>query len=103
MKFMFNDKWRYWIRACVFATNLEVLVNSFQTQEINIQRGLKQGDFLAPFLFMIVAEGLSGLISTTIELYLPSRFRVGASDFLVSLFQYANDILFLADPSIENL
>jgi hypothetical protein len=48
-RFGFAGKWIDWIKACVFAGNLLVLVNGSPTSEINIQRGLKQGDPLAPF------------------------------------------------------
>jgi hypothetical protein len=40
---------------------MSVLVNSCLTEEINIKRGLKEGDLLAPLLFLIVAEGLCSL------------------------------------------
>jgi hypothetical protein len=50
-RFGFCDKLRGWMRACVFAGNMSVLVNGNATEEIDIQRGLKQGDPLAPFLF----------------------------------------------------
>ncbi|MCI14026.1 RNA-directed DNA polymerase (Reverse transcriptase) [Trifolium medium] len=60
-RFGFCVKWREWIRACVFAGNMSILVNGSATEEINIQRGLKQGDPLAPFLFLLVAEGLGGI------------------------------------------
>jgi hypothetical protein len=35
-----------------------VFVNGSPTQEINIQRGLKQLDALSPFFFLLVAEGM---------------------------------------------
>lgn len=40
---MFKPKWSSWMKACVFGGNLRVLVNGWPTQEINIQRDLKQG------------------------------------------------------------
>lgn len=43
IRFRFSEKWRCWMRVCVFIGNLAVLVNECPTQEINIQRGLKQG------------------------------------------------------------
>lgn len=40
-----------------------MLVNGSPTREFDLQRGLKQEDLLAPFLFLVVAEGLSGLVN----------------------------------------
>jgi len=56
------SKWISWIKACVCGGSMSILVNGSPTEEINIQRGLKQGDPLAPFLFLLVAEGFSGLM-----------------------------------------
>jgi hypothetical protein len=65
-RFNFGGKWIEWIKACVFAGSLSVLVNGSPTNEINIHRGLKQGDPLAPFLFLLVAEGFAGLMRSAV-------------------------------------
>lgn len=54
IRLYFNDKWRPWIKACVFYGNLVVLVNGSPTPKIKIQIGLSHGDSLAHFLFPIV-------------------------------------------------
>ncbi|MCI15293.1 RNA-directed DNA polymerase (Reverse transcriptase) [Trifolium medium] len=76
-RFGFSDKWKSWIWACVFSGNMSILVNGSPTEEINIQRGLKQGDPLAPFLFLLVAEGLGGLMKRAVDLNRFSGFRIG--------------------------
>lgn len=38
-RFEFNDRWRSWIKACIFSDNLTVLINGFSNQEISIQKG----------------------------------------------------------------
>jgi hypothetical protein len=59
-RFGFCEVWIGWIKACIFGGDLSVLVNGCSTGGINIQRGLKQGGPLAPFLFLLVAEGFGG-------------------------------------------
>ncbi|MCI19047.1 RNA-directed DNA polymerase (Reverse transcriptase), partial [Trifolium medium] len=83
-RFGFCDKWIGWMRACTFAGNLSVLVNGSPTGEICIQRGLKQGDPLAPFLFLMVVEGLSGVVSKAVELGIFKGLAVGSSPVVIS-------------------
>ncbi|MCI42483.1 LINE-1 reverse transcriptase like, partial [Trifolium medium] len=66
-RFGFGRKWRSWMRACVCAGNMSVLVNGSPTDEIWIKRGLKQGDPIAPLLFLLVAEGLGALMRKAVE------------------------------------
>lgn len=101
--FGFNYKWRSWIRACVFSGNLEILVNGFPNQEIRIQRGLKQGDPLSPFFFLLVAECLSELFSRAVHLQIFWGLRVGSSELVVSHLQYVNDTIILEKSSYENI
>jgi hypothetical protein len=103
LRFGFGDKWRAWMRACVCAGNLSVLVNGSPTEEIGIKRGLKQGDPLAPLLFLLVAEGLGLLMRRAVESHRFSPFLVGRDAVPVSILQYADDTLCIGEASIENL
>jgi hypothetical protein len=102
-RFGFFVKWKDWIRACVFSGNMAVLVNGSPSEQINIQRGLKQGDPLAPFLFLLVAEGLGGLMKKAVGLNRFRGFQVGNRGLVVSHLQYANDTLCIGEASIGNL
>jgi hypothetical protein len=102
-KFGFCTKWKEWIRACVFAGSMSVLINGSPTEDINIQWGLKQGDPLAPFLFLLVAEGLGGLMKRAVELNRFRGFKVGSSEVVISHLQYADDTICVGEATIDNL
>nr|GEY38073.1 RNA-directed DNA polymerase, eukaryota [Tanacetum cinerariifolium] len=48
---------RSWIRACLSSSWASVLVKGTPTLEFSIKRGLRQGDPLSLFLFILVMEG----------------------------------------------
>jgi hypothetical protein len=98
----FGEKWMAWMKTCVCNGKLSVLVNGCPTEEVNISRGLKQGDHLAPFLFLLVVEGLTALSKSAISLGYFKGFQVGP-EVSVSLLQYADDTLFIGEACVENL
>ncbi|MCH95104.1 LINE-1 reverse transcriptase like, partial [Trifolium medium] len=78
-------------------------VNGSPTGEINIQKGLKQGDPLAPFLFLLVAEGFGGAMRRAVEINLFKGFKICREGPIISHLQYADDTLCIGEASVENL
>ncbi|KAK2389767.1 hypothetical protein QL285_063335 [Trifolium repens] len=66
-KMAFPPLWRKWMRECICAATASVLVNGSPTEEFPFQRGLRQGDPLSPFLFLLVAKGLNVMMSVMVE------------------------------------
>jgi len=52
-------------------------------------RGLRQGDPMAPFLFLIVVEGLAGLVRQAVKKGLYCGVQVGTQGTKVGLLQYS--------------
>ena len=99
----FCDKWVYWIKACLESSFISILVNGNPTKEFKPTRGLRQGDPIAPFLFLIVVQGISGLENLAARKGLFSSLKVGAKRVEVNLLQFADDTLIMCDPSIQNI
>jgi len=97
------DTWVAWMKACVFGGSMSVLVNGSPTEEICIKKGLKQGDPLAPFLFLLVAEGFSGLMRVVVDRNLFKGFTFDNTVLVVSHLQYADDTLCIGKPMVDNL
>ena len=55
-----------WIMSCVTSASFAVLVNGSPTSYFKGSRGIPQGCPLSPYLFLLIIEGLSLLLSHTL-------------------------------------
>ncbi|KAK2440720.1 hypothetical protein QL285_012099 [Trifolium repens] len=103
-KMGFPSLWRKWIRECVSTATASVLVNGSPTDEFPLERGLRQGDPLSPFLFLLAAEGLNVLMQAMVEGNKFTGYRVGGQEAVsVSHLQFADDTLLLGIKSWANV
>ena len=57
----FDKIWIGWMYGCLSTSSVFILVNGSPLREFKLQRDLRQDNPLAPFLFTMVVEGLSGM------------------------------------------
>jgi len=76
--------------------HFSVLVNGSPAGFFSSSRGLRQGDPLSHFLFIIVMEALSKMITATVDRGLLSRFSVGSRPPTVNI----SYLLFVDDTLI---
>ena len=62
-KLGFNERWINLMMVCVKTVSYSVLVNGEPKGLIQPTRGIRQGDPLSPFLFLLCTEGLHSLIT----------------------------------------
>jgi len=80
-----------------------VLVNGSPTTEFKPLKGLRKGDPLAPFLFLIAVEGLAGVVRQAEENMLVESIDVEEKRVKVSMLQYADDTLFFCKALIQSV
>ncbi|GJW63896.1 RNA-directed DNA polymerase, eukaryota [Tanacetum coccineum] len=100
--FGFGSKWRSWIRGSLISGKASILVNGSPTSEFQFHRGLKQGDPLAPFLFILIMESLHLFFSRAVEEGIITGIEIGSSLTISHLF-YVDDAVFIGEWSHNNL
>ena len=58
----FHERWISLIMECISTVSYSFLINGEPTGHITLTRGLCQGNPISPYLFLLCAEGLNGLI-----------------------------------------
>ncbi|GJS72132.1 RNA-directed DNA polymerase, eukaryota [Tanacetum coccineum] len=100
--FGFGSKWRSWISGCLSSAMASVIVNGSPTSKFQFQCGLKQGDPIAPYLFILVMESLHLSFSRVVEAGMYKGIVIDNSVMISHVF-YADDAVFVGEWSDSNL
>ncbi|GJV71286.1 RNA-directed DNA polymerase, eukaryota [Tanacetum coccineum] len=100
--FGFGLKWRSWIQGCLNSAMGSILVNGSPTSEFKFSKGLKQGDPLSPFLFILIMESLHLSFNNVVNVGLYNGIQIDESLNLSYLF-YADDVIFVGKWNSSNL
>lgn len=99
----FGIKWRKWIHGCLSSGRASVIINGSPTKEFKISKGVRQGDPLSPFLFIIAMEGLNISMKTVSDKRLFKGVKIPRTEEKISHLFYADDALFVGDWSCSNM
>ncbi|KAK9064964.1 hypothetical protein SSX86_016347 [Deinandra increscens subsp. villosa] len=99
----FPEAWCTWIKGILDSTCASVLVNGSPTYQFKSEKGLRQGDPISPFLFLIVMECLSWLLNKAKELGLIKGISFPIDNMDINHLFFADDALILGEWSRENI
>ncbi|KAF5475845.1 hypothetical protein F2P56_007609 [Juglans regia] len=92
-KMGFNSLWIDLVMGCVDTVSYAILVNGCPQEVFHPSRGIRQGDPLSPYFFILCAEALSNLIGKAEERGLIHGVPVGRGQLRVSHLFFADDSL----------
>ena len=101
--FGFSDKWIKWINQCITTTSFSILLNGGSYGFFHPQRGLRQGDPLSLFLFIMGTEVLSRLLPKAENTGQIHGIRVARGITPITHLMFADDLLLFTRSSHEEL
>jgi hypothetical protein len=94
----FQQVWRQWMGHILRSSRSAVLVNGCPGPWISCRRGLRQGDPISPYLFILVADVLQMLIKSDTDVRHPIVDTAGCPTL-----QYADDMLLLVRGELSDV
>ena len=100
-KMHFPEIWINRVMRCVSSVSYSILLNGVPGDFFRPERGLRQGDPLSPYLFVLFAEGLSSIIHKAESQSQITGLRVTRAAPSISYLFFADDSLIFTKATIE--
>ena len=100
-KLGFERKWRNLVMSCVSSMTYSIRINGKLRRHIVPTRGIRQGDPLSPYLFLLCAEGLSSLIRREVEIGGMEGLAVSRGGPRLSHLFFADDSLIFCKATMD--
>jgi hypothetical protein len=97
--FGFSRDWIQWIMKLTSSAFFSILVNGVPSQPFSPSIGIRQGDPLSPFLFVIMAEGLGHYITASIEEGSLQGLPLHGLQPVASHSQFVDDTMLMNTPT----
>ncbi|XP_024016341.1 uncharacterized protein LOC112089817 [Eutrema salsugineum] len=101
IKLGFSERWVKLLMFCISSVSYQVLLNGEPRGKITPSRGLRIGDPLSPFLFILCTEALISLLKGAEEEKRISGLKVAQASPPVSHLLFADDSLFFCKAELQ--
>ncbi|KAJ9558649.1 LOW QUALITY PROTEIN: hypothetical protein OSB04_013263 [Centaurea solstitialis] len=102
----FGKTWIAWVKGLIGSARVSVLVNGSPTPQFPLQKGVRQGDPLSPYLFIIAVEGLIAALKDAVAKGLIIGVNLPGNGTNIASLHFADDAIFMGkwdDNNISNL
>ena len=101
--FGFGNKFTNLIHQCLSTVHYSVLLNGGKCPSFTPSRGLRQGDPLSPYFFILGSEVLMRLISREVDHGQLTALKVSSSAPPISKLCYADDVILFSKAKMSEL
>ena len=102
LKLGFREVWVNFIMECVSTVEYRIRFNAEESESFKPTRGLRQGDPLSPYLFLLCTEGLTALLTHAEENGNISGVKVCRDAPSVTNLLFADDSLILMKANLQS-
>ncbi|CAA7036129.1 unnamed protein product [Microthlaspi erraticum] len=98
-----SEKWVKWIMQCVAGPSMSLLWNGEKTESFKPLRGLRQGDPLSPYLFVLCMERLCHLIEQAMDTKQWKPISLSRGGPKLTHICFADDLILFAEASVQQI
>lgn len=99
----FGEKWIKWVMASITSASILVILNGSPLKLVKMDKNVRQGDPLSPYLFILVCEALVFLVRKAECKGLLSPLMIGEHHVPLKHLQFADNTLLFAPLDEEAL
>ncbi|OMO53258.1 reverse transcriptase [Corchorus capsularis] len=90
------------IMSCISSASMSIFVNGSNTEPFQPTRGIRQGDPLSPYIFILCIEYLSIMINDKLEAREWTSFKTFRNGHLLTHLFFADDLILFAKTTPQN-